>query len=100
MEPIVPTDEQKEDSKIIEFTLPSGIKVEMDLSRFKIKTIMNARACANGGFRTTLYILADICKFNGEAVTVPEMDEWEGYDLLALEEEWDKARKNFPKSQA
>ena len=51
-------------------------------------------------FRTTLYILADICKFNGEAVTVPEMDEWEGYDLLALEEEWDKARKNFPKSQA
>lgn len=86
-------------SDIVEFTLPSGKKVEMDLSRFKIRTIMNARACAQGGFKTTLYILADICKFNGQIVTVPEMDEWDGYDLLALEEEWDKARNNIPKHQ-
>lgn len=80
---------------IVRFTLPSGKQVELDLSRFKISTIMNARACAAGGFRTTLYILADICKFDGETVTVPEMDEWDGFDLLTLEDEWDKARKNF-----
>ena len=87
-------------ASIIKFTLPSGKNVEMDLSRFKIRTIMNARACANGGFKTTLYILADICKFDGETVTVPDMDEWDGYDLLALEEQWDKTRNNIPKPQA
>ncbi len=92
-------DTNPQNAKIINFTLPSGKKVEMDLSRFKIRTIMNARACAQGGFKTTLYILADICKFDGQTVTVPEMDEWDGYDLLTLEDEWDKARNNIPKHQ-
>lgn len=94
---------KSENKKIVgvnKFILPSGMEVEMDLSRFKVSTIMNARACAGGGFRTTLYILADICKFNGEQATVPEMDEWDGFDLIALEDEWDKARTLLKKSQA
>lgn len=89
-----------EGADVRKFTLPSGREVEMDLSRFKIRTIMNARACAQGGFKTTLYILAEICKFDGQTVTVPEMDEWDGYDLLMLEDEWDKARTSLKKSQA
>lgn len=81
----------------LNFTLPSGTNVEMDLARFTVRTVMDARACANGGFKTTLYILADICKFNGEKVTAPELEDYSGFDLLELENRWSEAQESAVK---
>lgn len=80
------------DERILKFTLPSGIEVEMDLNRFNVRTVMEARTCANGGFKTTLFILEKICKFNGKTLTAPELEELDGFDFIELEDQWNKAR--------
>lgn len=91
--------EQEKDNKIIEFELPSGINVKMDLTKFTVATVMKARQMANSGFKTPLYIFADICTFDGKELNVPEIEGLCGYDLMTLEDVWADGKKLVSQKQ-
>lgn len=86
-------EEVKTNNQIIKFELPSGVKVEMDISRFDVATLLKARQLAPTSTKVSSFILVEICKFDGKTIIEPELEKFSGFDLMELEGRWDDAKK-------
>lgn len=85
------------EKNIINFTLASGVKVEIDLSKNKARLLDEARrVCKDdeNGYETIHYILSNIATFDGKELNTEQMkDEFSAFDMLELEAKFGELRK-------
>lgn len=87
---------QKEDNKNI-FTLPiSGKTVEMtDVKKADGHMLMKARMIADTDISAGIYILSQLCKIDGNDVTVDDILDLDMEDVVAIEDVYLKLKKKL-----
>ena len=73
----------------------SGINVVLDKLKCNGYALMRARMAGQGSDKTTFYLLAECCTFDGKNMKAEELFELSAFDLMELEELWAKSSKKY-----
>ena len=87
--------EQKENSYTFELPI-SGKTVEMaDVRKADGHLLMKVRRMAEDDISTSVYVLAELCKINGEKVTPEDILDLDMEDVLTIETEYLEQKKKL-----
>ena len=85
------------EKQIYTFTLPvSGKIVEMaDVKKADGRMLMKARKMVDDQINTGIYIMAELCKIDGEKVTVDDILDLDMEDVVEIENQYVEQKKKL-----
>ena len=90
------TIKETKDPNIFKTTLTeSGINVVLDKSKCNGHALMRARMAGQGGEKTTFYLIAECCTFDGKKMIAEDLFDLSAFDLSDLEEFFAKSSKKY-----
>lgn len=73
----------------------SGIEVVLDKSKCNGHALMRARMAGQGTDKTTFYLIAECCTFDGKKMKAEELFELSAFDCMELEDFWGSSSKKY-----